>query len=147
MKRPSTPKKDIYKYFIRIKTRWNDNDSYGHVNNAIYHEYMDTVVNNFLIEHKITNSSESSPIGFVVSNSCTYFRPVKYPDTLNIGLRIIKIGKSSVTYDVAIFKNNESEASARGSYVHVYVDKKMKKPICISDKMKNKLNKISYLSN
>ena len=147
MKRPSTPKKDIYKYFIRIKTRWNDNDSYGHVNNAIYHEYMDTVVNNFLIEHKITNSSESSPIGFVVSNSCTYFRPVKYPDTLNIGLRIIKIGKSSVTYDVGIFKNNESEASARGTYVHVYVDKKIKKPICISDKMKNKLNKISYLSN
>lgn len=146
MKRPSTPKKDIYKYFIRIKTRWNDNDSYGHVNNTIYHEYMDTVVNNFLIEHKITNSSESSPIGFVVSNSCTYFRPVKYPDTLNIGLRIIKIGKSSVTYDVGIFKNNESEASARGTYVHVYVDKKMKKPICISDKMKNKLNKISYLS-
>jgi acyl-CoA thioester hydrolase len=83
----------------------------------------------------------------VVSNSCTYFRPVKYPDTLNIGLSIIKIGKSSVTYDVGIFKNNESEASARGSYVHVYVDKKMKKPICISDKMKNKLNKISYLSN
>ena len=142
MKRPSSPKKDIYKYFIRIETRWNDNDSYGHVNNAIYYEYMDTVVNNYLIEYQITNSDENSPIGFVVSNSCNYFRPVKYPDTLNIGLRIIKIGTSSVTYDVGIFKNNESEASARGSYVHVYVDKKMRKPICISDEMKKKLNLI-----
>jgi acyl-CoA thioester hydrolase len=145
MKRPSSPKKDIYKYFIGIETRWNDNDSYGHVNNAIYYEYMDTVVNNYLIEYKITNSDENSPIGFVVSNSCNYFRPVKYPDTLNIGLRIIKIGTSSVTYDVGIFKNNETEASARGSYVHVYVDKKMRKPICISDKMKKKLNNINTL--
>ena len=145
MKRPSSPKKDIYIYFIGIETRWNDNDSYGHVNNAIYYEYMDTVVNNYLIEYQITNSDENSPIGFVVSNSCNYFRPVKYPDTLNIGLRIIKIGTSSVTYDVGIFKNNETEASARGSYVHVYVDKKMRKPICISDKMKKKLNNINTL--
>jgi acyl-CoA thioester hydrolase len=60
-------------------------------------------------------------------------------------LRIIKIGTSSVTYDVGIFKNNETEASARGSYVHVYVDKKMRKPICISDKMKKKLNNINTL--
>lgn len=145
MKRPSSPKKDKYKYFIGIETRWNDNDSYGHVNNAIYYEYMDTVVNNYLIESQITNSDENSPIGFVVSNSCNYFRPVKYPDTLNIGLRIIKIGTSSVTYDVGIFKNNETEASARGSYVHVYVDKKMRKPICISDKMKKKLYNINTL--
>ena len=145
MKKPSSPKKNIYKYFIRIETRWNDNDSYGHVNNAIYHEYIDTVVNNYLIEYQITNSDENSPIGFVVSNSCTYFQPVQYPDTLNIGLRIIKIGTSSVTYDVGIFKNNETEASARGSFVHVYVDKKMRKPICISDKMKHKLNNISTL--
>jgi acyl-CoA thioester hydrolase len=145
MKRPSSPKKDKYKYFIGIETRWNDNDSYGHVNNAIYYEYMDTVVNNYLIESQITNSDENSPIGFVVSNSCNYFRPIKYPDTLNIGLRIIKIGTSSVTYDVGIFKNNETEASARGSYVHVYVDKKMRKPIYISDKMKKKLYKINTL--
>ncbi len=136
MIKPHPPKKNIYKYFIKIETRWNDNDSYGHINNAIYYEFMDTVVNNYLIEHQITNSEENSLIGLVVSNSCTYFKPIKYPDTISVGLSIKRIGNSSITYDIGIFKNNDTQASARGSYIHVYVDKKERKPIKISDTYK-----------
>ena len=145
MIKPHPPKKNIYKYFIKIETRWNDNDSYGHINNAIYYEFMDTVVNNYLIEHQITNSDENSLIGLVVSNSCTYFKPIKYPDTINVGLSIKRIGNSSITYDIGIFKNNDTQASARGSYIHVYVDKKERKPIKISDTLKYKFNNINAL--
>ncbi|XP_076803712.1 uncharacterized protein LOC143447473 [Clavelina lepadiformis] len=95
-----------YKYFLPIQTRWNDNDHYGHVNNSIYHFYVDTIVNNYLIWFcglKTSNCPDKS-VGYMVDTRCIYRKPLQYPQVLLGGLCISKIGKSSVHYQVAFFE-------------------------------------------
>lgn len=130
-----------YVYALELPTRWNDNDVYGHINNAVYYEYFDTVVNRWLIENGLLEIGESDAIGLVVETGCTYFAPLTFPDPVTAALRVTKIGGSSVRYEIGLFNQDET-AAARGHFVHVYVDEKTRRPVTISDNMRTKLEEI-----
>lgn len=141
--RPTPDSLDAYPHKLKIPTRWMDNDVYGHVNNAVYYFYFDTLVNTWLIENGLLEIGKSETIGLVVETGCTYFAPMSYPETITAGLRVAKIGTSSVRYEIALFSEGKTEAAAQGHFVHVYVDEKNRKPQIISAMMKTKLSQIS----
>jgi acyl-CoA thioester hydrolase len=121
--KPTPNRRDAYRHFQTIPTRWMDNDVYGHVNNVVYYSYFDTVVNQYLMEHGALDIGRSQVIGFVVETGCQYFAPITFPDVVTAGLRVARIGNSSVRYEIGIFRNAEQAASAQGSFIHVYVDR------------------------
>ena len=143
MTRPTPDTRDSYPHHLPLQTRWADNDVYGHVNNSVYYFYFDTVVNKWLIENGLLEIGKSETIGLVVGTSCDYFAPISFPDSVTAGLRAAKVGSSSVTYEIGLFRNNETTASAQGHFVHVYVDEKSRRPVKISDGMRTKLASIS----
>src|SRR5215470_993090 len=112
-----------YPYVVAIPTRWMDNDVYGHVNNVVYYSYFDTVVNAFLVHEGGLNLESGKVIGLCVESQCRYLSSVAFPDLLDAGLRVAKIGRSSVRYEVAIFRAGERSAAAQGHFVHVFVDR------------------------
>lgn len=120
-----------YRAFIAVSTRWEDNDAYGHVNNAKYYSFFDTAVNQHLIEHGLLDVVRSPVIGLVIETRCTYFAPIGFPDRVTIGLRTERLGTSSATYEIALFRNDESQACAQGRFVHVYVDRSSQRPVPI----------------
>ncbi|MEJ2491664.1 MAG: thioesterase family protein [Desulfuromonadales bacterium] len=134
-----TPTRSEYKVFYPILTRWKDNDTYGHVNNVEYYSYFDTVVNLHLIKNHVLDIHESKIIGFVVNSGCTFVAPVAYPDSLEVGLRVEKLGRSSTQYGVAIFKDGAGTASAYGHLVHVFVDRSTNKSVAIPDNIRSVL--------
>jgi acyl-CoA thioester hydrolase len=125
--------RDDYVHFCRITTRWNDNDVYGHVNNVVYYSYFDTVVNKFLIDGKSLDIENSDIVGLVVETQCQYFRSVTFPDTVDAGIRVTRLGTSSVRYEVGLFRNDDETAAAQGYFVHVYVDRATNRPVPIPD--------------
>ena len=139
MSRPSPNSLDSYKHFLKIPTRWADNDVYGHVNNSVHYFYFDTVVNEFLVTQGLLNIEKSETIGLVVKTNCDYFAPISFPETVNAGLRVSRLGSSSVTYDVGLFRNDVTKASAQGQFTHVYVDRDTRKPVVITDDMRQAL--------
>ncbi|MBN9425092.1 MAG: acyl-CoA thioesterase, partial [Burkholderiales bacterium] len=120
--------RDAFAHFLAIGTRWMDNDVYGHVNNVVYYSYFDTVVNQFLIERGVLDIHAGDVIGLVVETSCRYFSAVSFPDTVHAGLRVARIGRSSVQYEIGLFANEQSRAAAFGRFVHVYVDRATRRP-------------------
>jgi acyl-CoA thioester hydrolase len=134
--------RDNYFAFNDITTRWSDNDVYGHVNNVVYYSYFDTAANNYLMECGGLDIENSPVIGFVVNSGCNYHASIAYPDKIEAGLRVDKLGNSSVQYGVAIFKKGQSDACAHGHFVHVFVDRKTNKPVPIPEKMRAALQKI-----
>jgi len=139
----SKANKDSYIYFLDIQTRWNDNDMYGHINNAVYYTWFDTLVNNFLIENGLLEPQTSETIGLVVDTGCQYFEPLSYPETITAGLRAAKIGTSSVRYEIGLFRRGEETPCAQGYFVHVYVDAETRKPKPISADMRAKLETLT----
>ena len=131
-----------YAHFREIPTRWADNDVYGHVNNSVYYFYFDTVVNKWLIEAGLLEIGKSEIIGLVVETRCAFFAPITFPQTVYAGLRVARRGSSSVTYEIGLFAGDSYETAARGHFVHVYVDEKNRRPIKISDRMKEKLGEL-----
>lgn len=125
-----------YTHFLDIPTRWSDNDVYGHINNAVYYLYFDTVVNEYLIKKGLLDIETSDIIGLVVKTNCDYFAPASFPDTIKAGLRVANLGNSSVTYEIGLFRNDEEEACAQGQFTHVYVDKRFRRPVELSDEMR-----------
>ncbi|WP_434049563.1 acyl-CoA thioesterase [Marinobacter salarius] len=109
--------------FYPIITRWMDNDIYGHVNNVTYYSYFDSVINRYLIEEGGLDIHNAPVVGFMVSSSCQFKKPVAYPDALEAGVRVARIGTRSVTYEVGIFRENDTQAAAHGELVHVFVDR------------------------
>ena len=105
-----------------------DNDVYGHVNNVVYYSFFDTAVNAMLIEAGLLDPASSPIIGLVVDTGCRYAAPISFPETIEAGIRVAKLGTSSVRYDVGLFKDNEAEAVAEGHFVHVYVDRDNRRP-------------------
>ncbi len=114
--------------FQTISTRWMDNDIYGHVNNVNYYSYFDTAVNRYLIEAGALDIHAGAVIGFVVETSCSYFRPLAFPDTVVAGMRVTKVGRSSVRYEVGLFRNDDALVSAAGHFIHVYVERASNTP-------------------
>lgn len=107
-----------------IATRWMDNDVYGHVNNVHYYSYFDTAVNAFLVERGVLDFHGGDVVGYVVETGCSYYRSIAFPDVVHVGIRVTRIGTSSVRYEVGIFRNDEDEIAAAGFFVHVYVDRR-----------------------
>ncbi len=110
-----------FPHFLAIQTRWMDNDVYGHVNNVQYYSYFDTAVNQFLIARGVLDIHDGEIVGFVVDSGCSYFSPVAFPDTVHVGVRVAKLGNSSVRYEIGIYRNDEQTPAAAGHFVHVYV--------------------------
>ena len=131
-----------YPYVLEIPTRWADNDVYGHVNNASYYGYFDTAVNRHLTDHGLLSPSESSVIGIVVETGCRFHRSLSFPDTIEAALRVAKIGNSSVTYELALFRKGDPEPAATGHFVHVYVDRATRRPAAIPPAVRTELEKL-----
>lgn len=128
MSKPTPKQRDAYRHFQSIPTRWMDNDVYGHVNNVVYYSYFDTVVNQYLIQQGALDIGKSQVIGFVVETGCQFLAPITFPDVVTAGLRVAKMGNSSVRYEIGIFRNAEAVASAQGFFIHVYVDRGTRRP-------------------
>ena len=122
-----------YPFIHSIQTRWMDNDVYGHVNNVVYYSFFDTAVAAFLLERAGLDYLQSPCIGLVIETSCTYFDAIAFPDLVKVGVRVSKLGTSSVRYEIAIFKNNSTQACAQGYFVHVYVDRASHRPVPIPE--------------
>jgi acyl-CoA thioester hydrolase len=112
-----------YPHLLAVPTRWMDNDVYGHVNNVVYYSYFDTVINRYLIAEGELDIARGTVIGLCVESRCRYRKPIAFPDDVDAGLRVAKLGRSSVTYEIGIFARGEDEAAAEGSFVHVFVDR------------------------
>src|ERR671916_2345870 len=134
--------RDLYRRFLTIPTRWMDNDVYGHVNNVVYYSYFDTVVNEYLISSGSLDIERSQVIGLVVETRCRFFRPITFPDAVHAGLRIARLGNSSVRYEIGLFRNDEETAAAQGHFVHVYVDRETRRPAGLPVEMRGALEKI-----
>ncbi len=128
MSRQTPHAREHYHYVQAIPTRWMDNDVYGHVNNVVYYSYFDTVVNAYLIESGVLDPAHGAVIGLVVETACHYFRPIAFPDVAHAGLRVARLGNSSVRYEVGIFANDEQTAAAQGHFIHVYVERATGRP-------------------
>lgn len=144
--RPEAKKRSDFKHFHTITTRWMDNDAYGHVNNVVYYSWFDTVVNQFLIINDVLDIEHSKVIGLVIETQCNYFASVAFPDRITAGLRVSKLGNSSVRYEVGIFREDEESAAAQGHFVHVYVDRESRRPASIPDDMRKLLQSIETAS-
>jgi acyl-CoA thioester hydrolase len=122
------PQRSDYRYFDQVDTRWGDNDIYGHVNNVVYYAYFDTVVNRLLLNNGWLDLHGKGAIGLVVETTCQYFSSVAFPERLVVGLCVERLGNSSVVYELAIFSEDSEMASAKGRFVHVYVDRESRLP-------------------
>jgi acyl-CoA thioester hydrolase len=139
----SPHKKSDYPHFLAIPTRWMDNDVYGHVNNVQYYSYFDTVVNRYLIDEGVLDIHASPVIGLVVETQCRYFSSIAFPDEIHAGLRVARLGNSSVRYEVGLFRNRHELASAQGHFVHVYVGRATQKPVSLPDDLRATLARIA----
>jgi acyl-CoA thioester hydrolase len=134
--------RDDYRHFQPVTTRWHDNDIYGHVNNVVYYSYFDSAVNTYLIESGGLDIHAGDVVGFVVSSSCEYFASITFPERIEVGLRVGKLGSSSVRYELAIFKHGEEQACAAGKFVHVFVDRQSSRPRPIPDALRSALQRL-----
>jgi acyl-CoA thioester hydrolase len=123
--------RDEYRHFTSLTTRWADNDAYGHLNNVVYYSLFDTAVNAALIEAGLLDVEHSPVVGLVAETGCRYFAALAFPDAVEAGLRVASIGRSSVRYEIAIFKAGAREAAAQGHFVHVYVDRQTRRPVAL----------------
>jgi acyl-CoA thioester hydrolase len=130
-----TPR-SAFPHLLALATRWMDNDSYGHVNNVNYYSFFDTAVNRFLIDRGVLDIHKDDIVGFVVETSCSYFSSISFPDTIHVGVRVAKLGNSSVRYELALFRNDEALPSAAGHFVHVYVDRRSNKSVPIPEQVR-----------
>lgn len=129
---PPAPR-DAFVHFTAIDTRWSDNDAYRHVNNVVYYGFFDTAVNRLLIEAGALDLERSPAVGLVVETQCRYFAPISFPDRVHVGLRVARLGGSSIRYELGVFRNEEPSASAEGHFVHVYVDRASNRPVPVPD--------------
>ncbi len=113
-----------------------DNDVYGHVNNVTYYSYFDTAINGYLIEHGVLDIHGGDVIGLVVETGCQYYSSVAFPDAIEAGFKVAKLGNSSVRYEVGIFRAGEPVSAAHGYFVHVYVDKESRRPVSLLAELK-----------
>ena len=128
MSKPVPTTRADYPHFLSINTRWSDNDLYGHVNNVVYYSYFDTVVNEYLIRHGALDLEAGKTIGLVVETHCSYFASLAFPERIDAGLRVTRLGTTSVRYEVGIFSAGSEQPAAQGHFVHVYVDRDTRRP-------------------
>ena len=129
--------------FRAIPTRWHDNDAYGHVNNVVYYSFFDTAVNAWLVEHGLLDIEKGPMIGLVVETGCTYARPVAFPEEVQAGIAVSRIGNTSVRYEIGLFVKGSNQPAAEGFFVHVYVDREGRRPKPLSPDWKSVIGRIA----
>jgi acyl-CoA thioester hydrolase len=122
------PSRSNYRAFRTITTRWMDNDVYGHMNNVVHYSLFDTAVNGWLVERGVLDFRSGDQVGLVVETGCRYHAEMLFPDVVHAGIRVARLGSSSVRYEIGLFRNDEDTAAAEGFFVHVYVDAKTRRP-------------------
>lgn len=132
-----------YKVFRPISTRWMDNDVYGHINNVVYYSWFDTAVNAYLIEQGALDIHQGETIGLVIETQCNYFAPLAFPQTVEAGIRVARLGNSSVRYEVGLFAQGAALAAAQGHFIHVYVDRHTRRPVPLPDKLRTVLETLA----
>ncbi len=129
-----------FRYVLAIPTRWIDNDVYGHINNVVYYAYFDTVINRWLIDEGGLDIHEAGVIGVCVQSQCRYLRSAAFPGELRAGLRVTKLGRTSVEYEIGVFEGGE--LCAAGSFVHVFVERGERRPSPIPDRIRAALERL-----
>ena len=142
MSKAPPPTRAEYKIFYPITTRWSDNDIYGHVNNVVYYSYFDTAANRYLIEEGGMDISDGTVVGYVVNSACEYHAPITYPEPIEAGLRVDRLGNSSVQYGIAIFRAGEPVAAAHGHFVHVFVERAANRSVAIPQSLRAALERL-----
>ena len=132
-KNSSEERRKNYREFIKVPTRWMDNDVYGHVNNVVYYSYFDTAVNGYLMKNAGLDFRLSQSVGVVVETGCQFHSEVSFPDILDVGIRVRRLGNTSVTYEIGIFREGYDSPAATGYFVHVYVQHGKMIPVPIPD--------------
>jgi acyl-CoA thioester hydrolase len=138
----AAPKRSEFRVLRTMPTRWMDNDQYGHVNNVAYYSYFDSAVNGYLIEAVGIDTRTLPAIGIVAETSCRYFREVSFPEVLHIGMKLEKLGNSSVVYQLAVFRGDDIEPAAVGRFVHVYVDARTRRPVAVPALIRSALERL-----
>ncbi len=132
-----------YRAWRRIATRWMDNDVYGHVNNVVYYSFFDTAVNAWLVQHGLLDIDRGPLIGLVVETGCTYASPLAFPQEIEAGIAVARIGNSSVCYEIGLFVDGGPEPAAQGFFVHVYVDRATRRPQTLPAEWRTALARIA----
>lgn len=144
MSKPTLKTRNQFKFFLPIQTRWADNDIYGHVNNVTYYSYFDTAANSLLIQKTNFDIHQSEIIGLVVDSACNFLQELSFPEIVEVGVAIGKIGNSSLRYELAIFKQGQATAAAQGHFVHVFVDRENRKSTTIPNEMRKILEQYLF---
>ena len=139
---PTRPTSTDFPHHHRVTTRWTDNDRYGHVNNAIYYQYFDSVINAWLIAEGQLDLHQGDVAGFIVRSECDFLAPVAYPGEVDIGIAVVKLGNSSVTYETGLFQPGKPQPCAVGRMVHVFVDTATQRPVAIPASIRGALTRL-----
>jgi len=131
--RPSPLPRSAFRHFLAIDTRWHDNDVFGHVNNVVYYAYFDTAVNRHLMDAGLLDPVSSPVVGLVAETGCVYFESVAYPERLEVGLAVVRLGRSSVGYQLGLFRERGGMCVALCRYTHVYVERATGRPTKIPE--------------
>jgi acyl-CoA thioester hydrolase len=138
--------RDRYRHFVSITTRVMDNDLYNHLNNATYYSFIDTAVTSYLA-HAVNRDLALDPVVYLVAeNGCSYFHPIAFPDVVQCGLRVSAIGRSSMRFEVGLFRNEEPLASAIGHFVQVSCERSTQRPIAMPPAVRAALEALSVPS-
>ena len=136
------PRRTDYRVFYELPTRWLDNDIYGHVNNVHYYSFFDTAIAHYLIGEGGLDPWRGEVIGFCVESSCRFHKAVQFPDRVTAGLRVARIGRSSVRYEIGIFRGDDDEVAASGHFVHVFVERASERPAPIPEQIRAALERL-----
>ena len=128
-----------FRIFRESGLRWSDNDVYGHMNNVVHYSLFDSAVNAHLIEHGVLDIRNGEQVFLVVETGCRYFAEMAFPDRVTAGIRVARLGSSSVRYEIGLFRNDEDAAAAEGFFVHVNVDRISRRPVPFGDKARQLL--------
>ncbi len=140
MSRPARLKRSDFRWFCPVASRWEDNDAYGHVNNVVYLSWVDTGVNRWLLQNGLIDIARSTEIFYVVETGCLFFEGVAYPENVEIGIAVEKLGSSSVIYSIGVFREGGDETLAQSRYVHVLVDRATERPVSMPEGMRAKFS-------
>jgi acyl-CoA thioester hydrolase len=135
--------RENYRHFLAIPTRWHDNDIYGHVNNVVFYAYFDTVVAQYYMASGGFDIHGGSVIGLVVETLCRYHQPISFPDVIDAGLRVARLGKSSVRHEIGLFRAGDEAPAATGHFIHVFVDRTTRRPAPIPEPIRAALAKLT----
>jgi acyl-CoA thioester hydrolase len=140
--REPLPTRADYRAFFDVPTRWLDNDLYGHVNNVYYYVYFDTAIARVLMEGGGLDPWRDPIIGYCVESGCKFHKGARFPDRITAGIRVSGLGRSSVRYEIGLFRNDDEEAAASGFFIHVFVERASERPAPLPPRIREALERL-----